>query len=360
MRVELAAAIGVRGPLATVAQSVNKPGVSNGAEMMRMILLAATVTATVWATGAARAEVPLAGSFTASQACPALQSIRQQANPGRVMTEPGRAYPVTAKNKDDATYFLITVEGAEPRQRWVAAGCGRTDAASAAVATPAAAPGGGTRATHVLALGWEPAFCREHPDKAECARETAQSFEATHLSLHGLWPQLRGRAYCGVDRAVAQAGRAHDWGRLPAPAIGPATRQRLAAIMPGTQSGLERHEWIVHGTCYGASADQYFNRAASLAEQVNASGVRDVFVQHTGGPVTAGDIRAAFDQAFGAGAGARVSVSCPGRDATRRVGEIVISLAGDVTGEAPLAELIRAAAPVPPGCPSGLVERAVR
>jgi hypothetical protein len=39
--------------------------------------------------------------------------------------------------------------------------------------------------------------------------------------------------------------------------------------MPGFQSGLRRHEWIVdHGACYGTAADSYFNRAADLAEQI--------------------------------------------------------------------------------------------
>lgn len=323
--------------------------------MMRMLLLAMPITLLgVWP---AAAEVPMTGSFTASQACPALQSIRKQSNPGGVMTQPGRAYPVTAKNKDDATFLRVTIEGAQPSERWLAIGCGQLDGGTAS-ALPATQ--GGVRATHVLALGWEPAFCRQHSDKAECVRETAQSFEATHLSLHGLWPQPRGKAYCGVDRTVAQADRAHDWSSLPEPGITPATRQRLDAVMPGTQSNLQRHEWTVHGTCYGASADVYFNRAAGLAEVVNASAVRDVFVQHTGRVLTADALRAAFDQAFGAGSGARVLVSCPGRGTPQEIGEIVISLAGDVTGAAPLADLIHAAAPVAPGCPSGMVDAARR
>ena len=307
----------------------------------------------------ASAEVPVTGSFITSQACPALQSIRKQSNPGGVMTEANHAYPVTAKNKDDATYVLLTIQGAQPAERWVAIGCGQmAEGASGVAPGMAAGMTGGAAATHVLALGWEPAFCRQHRDKAECARETAQSPEARQLSLHGLWPQPRGKAYCGVDRAVAAVDRAHNWDGLPEPSLSPATRQRLGAVMPGLQSGLERHEWTVHGTCFGGSADAYFNRAAALVEQVNASAVRGAFVQHIGGVMSADEIRAAFDQAFGPGAGARVLVSCPGRDPQRRVSEIVISLAGDVAGTAPLADLIAAAGPVGPGCPSGVIEAA--
>ena len=59
---------------------------------------------------------------------------------------------------------------------------------------------GTARASHVLAFGWEPAFCLRHEDKAECGNETGQSFGASHLSLHGLWPQPRGKAYCNVSQ----------------------------------------------------------------------------------------------------------------------------------------------------------------
>ena len=44
----------------------------------------------------ALAEVPITGSFTASMACPAYQSINRQTNPGSVMTEPGDAYELVA------------------------------------------------------------------------------------------------------------------------------------------------------------------------------------------------------------------------------------------------------------------------
>lgn len=57
----------------------------------------------------------------------------------------------------------------------------------------------------------------------------------------------------------------------------------------------------------------------------------------------------ALDETFGAGAGARVILCCTGRGENRKITELVISLAGDVTGSAPLGELIHAAWPVAPG-----------
>jgi len=312
----------------------------------------------------ASAQVPMSGTLAATQACPAYQSIRNQTNPGEVTIEPGRSYQITAKNKDEATHYQILVDGASPPQRWVEVSCGDVNAAAGAPTGGAAATdaGGapatganGTRATHVLALGWEPAFCLGHEDKAECANETGQSFDASHLSLHGLWPQPRGKAYCDVSQDLVQADHNHDWASLPEPDLTDATKARLAAVMPGFQSGLERHEWIEHGTCFGATADSYFNRAADLVEQVNASAVRDLFAQNVGGSLSSDAIRAAFDGAFGAGAGERVTVNCQGRGQERAIGELVIALSGDVAGSGPIGNLILAAAPAPSGCPSGAV-----
>ncbi len=185
----------------------------------------------------ASAQVAMSGTLVAKQECPAYQSIRKQTNPGGVTLQPGRSYPVTGKNKPEATYYQITVDGASPAQRWVDVACG--DVNGAEVAPSANAHAGAMRATHVLALSWEPTFCLEHADKSECARETGQSFDSTHLSLHGLWPQPRGKAYCGdVGQEYAAADRRHDWASLPEPDLTEATKKRLAAVMPGFESEL--------------------------------------------------------------------------------------------------------------------------
>ncbi|MFO1114429.1 MAG: ribonuclease [Beijerinckiaceae bacterium] len=296
----------------------------------------------------APAQVAMTGTLAATRACPAYQSIRNQTNPGGVITEPGNSYKIIGKNKEQPTYFQIAVDGASPSQRWVEVTCG--DVAEATLAPSAVAP-----ATHVLALGWEPAFCLQHSDKPECANETTQSPDTTQLSLHGLWPQPRGKAYCNVARDLVAADKSHDWASLPEPDISPTTRHRLSAVMPGYQSGLPRHEWIVHGTCFGATADAYFNRAADFAEQINATGVSQLFAQNIGNSLSSDTIRSAFDKAFGAGAGARVTVNCQGRDAQRKIGELVIALAGDVAGSARIGDVILAASPAPAGCPGGLI-----
>jgi ribonuclease T2 len=306
----------------------------------------------------ARAEVAISGSFTATQSCPAFQSFRKSSNPGDIRVEPNETYEVIAKNKPDASHYRIIVEGAQPRERWVSLSCGHLDGndQQSRQVTQAAA---GARATHVLAMGWEPAFCEQHRDKSECGELTSSSFASMHLSLHGLWPQPRGRQYCNVAPDVRDVDHNHDWNDLPEPDISSDTRRRLAAVMPGVQSNLQRHEWIVHGTCFGGNADEYFTRAAGLAETLNASGVAKLFAENVGKSLSAEAIRAAFDDAFGAGAGARVTVSCHRRGDNRTITELIVNLAGDVGGNAGLGELMHAAQPVPPGCPGGLVEHAL-
>ena len=315
----------------------------------------------------AHADVAMTGTFTATQTCPAYQSFRKSTDPGDVKIEQNKTYALIAKNKPDATHYRIVVEGAEPKERWVSSSCGRIDPTDRSAGGASPVPGGcspcsgrrvrrarDARARH----RWEPAFCEDHRDKKECRELSSTGFAATHVSLHGLWPQPRGTQYCNVAPNLREIDRDHDWNDLPEPDVSTNTLNRLAAVMPGVQSKLERHEWIVHGTCFGRNAEDYFARAAGLAEAVDASKVSQLFADNVGRSLSAEAIRTAFDDAFGAGAGARVTVSCHGRGDSRKITELVISLAGDVAGSAPLADLIRAAQPVPPGCPSGMVERA--
>ncbi len=332
--------------------------------MQASLLLVMTITP-------ANADVSMSGTFTATESCPAYQSFRKSTDPGDIKVEPNKSYAIIAKNKPDATHYRILVQGAEPEERWVALSCGRVSSeelpasgapqsSSPNAVPPSPVDSTGARATHVLAVGWEPAFCDKHSDKNECHDLTGNSFAGTHLSLHGLWPQPRGTQYCNVPANLEQVDRDHNWGGLPEPDLSANTLNRLRAVMPGVESKLERHEWIVHGTCFGGNAEGYFTRAAGLAEAIDAAKVSTLFADNVGRTLTTDAIRAAFDEAFGTGAGARVTVSCNGRGDNRKITELVVSLAGDVTGSAPLGSLIHAAQAVPAGCPSGLVEATSR
>lgn len=317
----------------------------------------------------AGAEVPLDGLLVAREACPALQSIRKATNPGDVRLEPGRAYGLVAKNRPAASHYLVEIEGAAPERRWVAVSCGErvvaadgSDGAAGGAATggapgPRPADAGGPR--YVLAVSWQPAFCEGKPDKAECATQTAGRFDAASFALHGLWPQPRSNVFCHVGADLVAADKNGDWDRLPAPAVSAATRAKLERVMPGTMSHLDRHEWIKHGTCYdGDTAEDYFAASVALVDALNASPVRALFAGRIGEAVTGAEIRDAFEEGFGAGAGSRVRIAC-NKDGDRNlIVELTIGLSGEIGEEPPLGALIAAAEPTDPGCPGGIVDPA--
>ena len=78
---------------------------------------------TMWV-NSAQASIILNAQFQATQACEAFQSIRKKTNPGKIGLTPDTIYPVIAKNKEEATYYYLRIDGAEPSSRWVSVDCG--------------------------------------------------------------------------------------------------------------------------------------------------------------------------------------------------------------------------------------------
>ncbi|GHD61837.1 hypothetical protein GCM10017083_49750 [Thalassobaculum fulvum] len=225
------------------------------------------------------------------------------------------------------------------------------------VAAALSSPAGAADAL-VLAVSWQPAFCETRPEKPECTSQTADRYDASHLSLHGLWPEPRDNVYCGVGAAVRATDEAGRWQDLPAIGLTEATRTGLERAMPGSRSFLHRHEWIKHGTCYGTSPETYFADSLRLLAELNASAVRALLADGIGRVVTGRAVRKRFDAAFGAGAGNRVELICRRVGARRLLVEMRIGLAGPVTENRSLAELLAGAPDRPPGCGSGIVDRA--
>jgi ribonuclease T2 len=127
--------------------------------------------------------------------------------------------------------------------------------------------------------------------------------------------------------------------------------------MPGSQSFLDRYEWTKHGTCYPTrKPETYYRDSLRVLDAVNGSPVRDLLARSIGREVTAEQIRASFDEAFGAGAGERVRVACRDDGGRRLIAELTIGLRGDITGGTPVRDLIMASGPTDSGCPSGIVD----
>jgi ribonuclease T2 len=321
----------------------------------RHTFLAATLVLSVAIVGPAWAFEPMDGCFVATAACPAVRSISSANNPGGIVTEVDRAYELLGANRaDEPSHFQIRIAAADPRERWVEVGCGDVVAACDLPDVPPQPPEEASSSGYVLAASWQPAFCQIHRSKTECRAQTQERFDSAHFALHGLWPQPRDNVYCGVSHRQRADGEAGRWSNLPPIELTDATRAALDAVMPGTQSSLERHEWIKHGTCYGDTAEEYFVESLQLMNQLNASPVRVLFADRIGELVTAAELRAAFDQAFGGGAGNRVEIACSGGLIT----ELRIHLDGAITGTTRLAELIAAADPVGGGCPRGRIDSA--
>lgn len=330
--------------------------------MTRVLLAASILLPSLFLAGPASAQVPLSGDFVAARACPAPPSIRGSDD---VTVEANKSYKLLGKNKADATHYLIEVPGAQPPRRWVAIDCGSISGAAANQGSAPAAAGAGAgqstaEAEYVFAVSWEPAFCETKPGKTECAAETAGGFDATHFSLHGLWPQPIGNQFCKVSPDIKALAEHNQFSALPPVNLSAPVRASLDQAMPGTKSSLERHEWWRHGTCaQGASPDLYFTTAITLLGQLNGSKLRDLFVAHIGGEVTLDQIRDALNASFGAGAGDRIQVQCVGKGGDRTITQIEINIAGNVIGDQPsLSQLIAAGPPMKQtSCPSGLVQQ---
>lgn len=332
---------------------------------MRIGSVFAALVAVVSLGGPAQAEVKMTGSFVADRACAATQSIKTARNPGNIATETGKTYDLLAGNKDLPTHYLIEVPGADPERRWVKVTCGHLAGGQATEAPAPAAPSKTDAASgkpeYVLALSWQPAFCETKSNKPECRAQTANGFDAANFTLHGLWPQPNGNFYCGVKTSDRANDKPDRWKDLPPVNLDAATRQELDQVMPGTRSDLERHEWIKHGTCSGMGQQAYFSAALTLARTVNASPVRDLFVQNIGGTLTSEQIRGAFDAAFGQGTGDRVRISCAKdpSNGRRMIGEITVGLAGPLGTESKLADMMLASAATgKAGCPQGVIDAA--
>lgn len=310
----------------------------------------------------ADAFVRLEGYFIAMQACDAFQSKNRKTNPGNVTTTPHMAYEILGINKKNGDYFQIRTPGAPGTEtRWVRADCGlHVVKAGSRLATEPVERG--ESVDNLLALSWQPAFCEIRPGKSECEdlNNALLPHSTQQLSIHGLWPQPRGNDYCGVPTNIKNKDRPDSWSQLPPPAIDTETEEALKRAMPGFASYLHHHEWIKHGTCYygEGGADEYYDDTLHLTNLVNGSPVADLFTDNIGREITGKDIRTAFDNAFGEGAGERVQVTCSRDDNRTLINEIRISLKGEITPESDLGALMLAANATDLGCERGLVDAA--
>ncbi len=247
-------------------------------------------------------------TFQATMSCPAYLSKNKKSNPEALFTEPQKIYHVRELNKPNPSWLRLELnDGADVR--WVHASCGVVlrngqDNKSCDIA--------GGADSHVLALSSQAGFCETYgfeAGKPECRKLSASSYQATHLTLHGLWPNKNAcghhYGYCGVK------ARANHCDYSPV-ALADATSEQLKQLMPSYQYGscLERHEWNKHGSCQQHSADEYFNGAMKWAIEADSSIFGEFLRTYKGQTVALADVRDALDRSFGVDTKKKIYLGC--------------------------------------------------
>ncbi|NOK23593.1 ribonuclease T2 family protein, partial [Corallococcus carmarthensis] len=158
--------------------------------------------------------------------------------------------------------------------------------------------------SYLLALTWAPTFCRTHPDKEEC-EHLEDTFGATHLTLHGLWPQFNDEearelnctypAFCG---GLCECKNSDAPSRcFPDPATIPPAMGTYGPGFVTDNFFLANHEWPKHGSCTGMDARTYFqSNIDALLSLPGDQGTPAALRDNVGGSVKLEDLRASFGQ----------------------------------------------------------------
>ena len=291
--------------------------------------------------------------------CPAYNNMRHTQNSHNVRLDTNREYTVLRHHKGQ---ILLLIQGEQPVQRWVDEEC-FSDGSNSTEGEETTAYTKHTKKYEnstkhqdlLLALSWHNAFCETHRSRKECQRSLfsfgKSSYREDRFVLHGLWPQPRNNIYCKVEKNLVSWDKHKQWNRLPEPKIDSELKVKLAKVMPGVNSNLHRHEWIKHGTCYGSGAQNYFEKAVRLTEQVNSSKVSSFFLHNMGKSVTLQQVRYQFDSSFGKGTGKRVELRCY----KGLISELWLHLGSE--GE-DLASMLRNGKAIHSRCQKGIVDRA--
>ncbi len=197
-----------------------------------------------------------------------------------------------------------------------------------------------------LAVMWYPSVCKTSHYPA-CERPLP--FWMQNFTLHGLWPK---RQYCHVPARLKILDKKGAWQKIPLK-LPPSLEELLLRYMPGAISGLHKHEWVKHGSCYSPSPEVYFLDAISLVDQLNQTPIKAFFLSHRGKRVQTYKIRQLFDKVYFKGAGRRVKFICKNGYLT----QMYLRLKGYLSPQTPLAQLLKYARPTYRGCRIGKIAR---
>jgi ribonuclease T2 len=257
------------------------------------------------------ASMVVNGTFEAVQSCPAYVSKNNKTNPDNLVTEPSQIYSLREINKSQPDWFRIVFPNVvNSSSRWVSATCGRAEYTLRDISSCTMEVG--LADSNVLALSSQPGFCQTYgyeAGKPECLKLSAQSYQANHLTLHGLWPNQDacGQHY-GFCGSKPQANHC-DYSPVN---LSTAVAQDLKRLMPSYNYGscLERHEWNKHGSCQILTSDNYFALAMRLATEVNQSEFGRYLTLQKGKRVRLAKLRDILATSFGIANGNKVHLGC--------------------------------------------------
>ncbi|KAG7375841.1 hypothetical protein PHYPSEUDO_015133 [Phytophthora pseudosyringae] len=148
---------------------------------------------------------------------------------------------------------------------------------------------------YILAQSWQPAFCLGKEQQFPGCR-APQSYWRSHLTLHGLWPELAGSAppsFC--------SGEAFDADKIERELGIDALHQYWPDVKYSEASpqyaDFWKHEWTRHGTCSGLEQVAYFTHAINLERNETLAPTPQLVQDHVGGQVDVKTLRAAFGDA---------------------------------------------------------------
>jgi len=256
------------------------------------------------------ASTSVNGTFKATQSCPAYLSKNGKVNPDNLMVILNQHYVIKEINKIPPDWLRIEFPGRENALQWVNASCGVAEYSGH---NPTACDSkAGLADAYVLALSSQPGFCQTYgyeAGKPECLKLSKTSYQANHLTLHGLWPnQLAcGQHYgfCGVKPKPGHC----DYNPVQ---LGVDVAEKLKKIMPSYyySSCLERHEWNKHGSCQILNEDEYFSLAMRLAIEMDHTLFGQYLTEHKGETVKLVTLKKLISESLGAENVNKVAFGC--------------------------------------------------
>ncbi|MDP1604580.1 MAG: ribonuclease T [Legionella sp.] len=259
----------------------------------------------------ALASTNVDGSFEANNSCPAYISKNKKTNPDDLLIQPNTTYKLLEINRQNNPDWLrIVVPDNQFSQRWVSANCGVATYQHPKPQSCELSPG--LANSYIIALSWQPGFCETYgyeAGKAECRHLSANSYSASHLVLHGLWPN---QDACGDHYGFCTTvPKTHHCDYAPLNLSEPVASV-LKGVMPGFAFGscLERHEWNKHGSCQFLSTDDYFAMAARLTSEADQTALGIYLHDHRGQQVTRTQLQERAGASFGTEAISKVYFGC--------------------------------------------------